>query len=161
MLTRCLRASFGNFLTPLSRCRMVPSALNGTICYCLISEKLLILLRTRGKCVKSVRMSIPPTYSDSWKKIIWCHGRAEGNNDRWWWFFLFFSSSSLPIECHYRLLDGRRVILLDPPCCNTRTSVSEKCMWECSKTSLLCAKKQQQLTWDTWKSPEINETAFK
>lgn len=55
--------------------------------------------------------------------------------------FFFFFSISLPIECHYRLLDGRRVTLLDPPCCNTRTSVSEKCMWECSKTSLLSAKK--------------------
>lgn len=37
---------------PCPTSRMVPSALNGTIRYCLISEKLLMLLGSRGKCVK-------------------------------------------------------------------------------------------------------------
>lgn len=34
---------------------MVPSALNGTICYCLISEKLLMLPGSRGKRVNGGR----------------------------------------------------------------------------------------------------------
>lgn len=59
----CHRVSVSSFFgrpsalssNPPSLPRMVPSALNGTICYCLISEKLLMPLRSRGKCVKGWR----------------------------------------------------------------------------------------------------------
>lgn len=134
---RRLRACFDNFPTPLFRGRMVPPALNGTICYCLISEKLLILPRTPTK-KKKVRKDRDNVH------LIDLFGRM-----------LTRQQNDAMAKQRDRMIDGDVIVLFaslvsgyrrpgvalpDPPCCNTHTAGCEGrkyCVWRAVKPYLI------------------------
>lgn len=84
---------------PCPTSRMVPSASNGTICYCLISEKLLMLPGSRGKCVKGGGTRIwQGLYKRSER-----HQRQEKGRKR---EMAEFESFSFPTKCHCSQLES-------------------------------------------------------